>query len=185
MTVIGHGFKFMILNWLFSFLLFQHSTLREIICLVVSSWEHAFKAFERIQCTPGNDYDCNKHNNSQCLECTQGRRRKRSRSDPWVGKISWRRKWQPTPVFLPGKSHGRRSTAGYSLWSHKESGTTKWPSMWGCACTHTHTHTHTTVKPWSSRPKVKSVQERIFEGVSFLSQVACSVILCNWSYVTK
>ena len=34
--------------------------------------------------------------------------------DPWVGKIPWRRKWQPTPVFLPGKSHGQRSLVGYS-----------------------------------------------------------------------
>ena len=34
--------------------------------------------------------------------------------DPWVGKIPWRRKWQPAPVFLPGKSHGQRSLAGYS-----------------------------------------------------------------------
>ena len=33
---------------------------------------------------------------------------------PWVGKISWRRKWQPTPVFFLGKSHGQRSLAGYS-----------------------------------------------------------------------
>ena len=32
--------------------------------------------------------------------------------DPWVGKISWRRKWQPTPVVLPGKSHGQRSLVG-------------------------------------------------------------------------
>ena len=31
----------------------------------------------------------------------------------------WRRKWQPTPVFLPGKSHGQRSLAGYSPWGHK------------------------------------------------------------------
>ena len=38
---------------------------------------------------------------------------------PWVGKIPWRRKWQPTPVFLPGKSHCQRSLAGYSLWSCK------------------------------------------------------------------
>ena len=37
--------------------------------------------------------------------------------DPWVGKIPWRRKWQPTPVFLPGKSHEQRSLAGYSPWS--------------------------------------------------------------------
>ena len=34
--------------------------------------------------------------------------------DPWVRKILWRRKWQPTPVFLPGESHGLRSLAGYS-----------------------------------------------------------------------
>ena len=39
--------------------------------------------------------------------------------------ISRRRKWQPTPVFLPGKSHGRRSLVGYSRWSHNESDTTE------------------------------------------------------------
>ena len=39
--------------------------------------------------------------------------------DPWVGKIPWRRKWQPTPVSLPGKSHARRSLTGYSPWGHK------------------------------------------------------------------
>ena len=39
--------------------------------------------------------------------------------DPWVGKIPWRMKWQPTPEFLPGKSHGQRSLAGYSPWDHK------------------------------------------------------------------
>ena len=39
---------------------------------------------------------------------------------PRVGKISWRRKWQPTPVLLPGKSHGQRSLAGYIPWGHKE-----------------------------------------------------------------
>ena len=41
--------------------------------------------------------------------------------DPWVGKILWRRKWQPTPVLLPGKSHGPRSLVGYSPWGRKES----------------------------------------------------------------
>ena len=44
---------------------------------------------------------------------------------PWVGKIPWRRKWQPTPVFLLGKSHGQRSLAGYSPWGHKESDMTE------------------------------------------------------------
>ena len=41
--------------------------------------------------------------------------------DPWVGKIPWRRKWQPTPVFLPGKSHGQRTLAGYRPWGREES----------------------------------------------------------------
>ena len=45
--------------------------------------------------------------------------------DPWVGKISWRRKWQPTPVLLPGESQGWRSLVGYSPQGHKESDTTK------------------------------------------------------------
>ena len=42
--------------------------------------------------------------------------------DPWVRKIPWRRKWQPTSVFLPGKSHGQRSLEGYSLWCRKRVG---------------------------------------------------------------
>ena len=41
--------------------------------------------------------------------------------DFWVRKIPWRRKWQPTLVCLPGKSHGQRSLVGYSPWGHKES----------------------------------------------------------------
>ena len=45
--------------------------------------------------------------------------------DPWVGKIPWRRKWQPTPVSLPGKSHGQKSLMGYNPWAHKESDTTE------------------------------------------------------------
>ena len=44
---------------------------------------------------------------------------RRSRLDCWIGKIPWRRKWQPTPVLLPGKSHGRRSLVCYSTWGHR------------------------------------------------------------------
>jgi len=55
----------------------------------------------------------------------QGRRGKRHRFDPWVGKIPWRRVWQHTPVFLPGKSHGQRKLVGYSPWGLKESDTAK------------------------------------------------------------
>ena len=40
--------------------------------------------------------------------------------------MHWRRKWQPTPVFLPGKSQGRGSLVGCRLWGHEESDTTKW-----------------------------------------------------------
>ena len=50
----------------------------------------------------------------------QYRRFKRYRFNPWVGKMRWSRKWQPTLVFLPGESSGQRSLAGYSLWGHKE-----------------------------------------------------------------
>ena len=44
------------------------------------------------------------------------------RFDPWVKKISWRRKWKPTPIFLPGKFHGQRRLVGYSPWSCKRVG---------------------------------------------------------------
>ena len=53
------------------------------------------------------------------LAC-QCRRYKRHGFDPWVGKLPWRRKWLPTPVFFPGKSHGQRSLVSYSPWSRKE-----------------------------------------------------------------
>ena len=58
----------------------------------------------------------------------QGRRLRRcSRRgfNPWVGKIPWRRKWQATPVFLPGESHGQRSLGGYSPWGRTESDLTE------------------------------------------------------------
>ena len=46
-------------------------------------------------------------------------------SIPGVGKTHWRRKWQPTPVFLPGASCGQRSLAGHSAWGCKESDATE------------------------------------------------------------
>ena len=50
---------------------------------------------------------------------------RRHRFDLWVRKITWGRKRQPTPVFLPGKSHGQRRLVGYSPWGHKELDTTE------------------------------------------------------------
>ena len=50
----------------------------------------------------------------------QCRRLKRHGFDPWVREIFWRRKWQPTPIFFPGESHGQRSLVGYSPKGCKE-----------------------------------------------------------------
>ena len=49
-----------------------------------------------------------------CLQC------KRPGFNPWVRKISWRREWQPPPVFLPGEFQGQRSLASYSPWGGRE-----------------------------------------------------------------
>ena len=62
----------------------------------------------------------------QCL------RHKRLEFNPWIGKISWRRAWQPTLVFLPGESHGQKSLEAYSPWGHTELDITE--ATW---CTHT------------------------------------------------
>ena len=50
--------------------------------------------------------------------------------NPWVGTILWRRKWQPTSVFLPGEFHGQRSLADDSPWGHKKSDTTERLTLW-------------------------------------------------------
>ena len=76
------------------------------------------------------------------------RRCKRPGFDPWVGKISWRKKWKPTPVFLPGEVHGQRRLAGYySPWGRKESDMTERMHA------RTHTHTHTVMKRMSIYPR--------------------------------
>ena len=62
-------------------------------------WEWVHSGLPR--CRSGKEYAC------QCM------RHKRRGFHPWVRKISWSRKRQPTPVFLPGKLHGQRSLAGY------------------------------------------------------------------------
>ena len=61
----------------------------------------------------------------------------------WVGKIVWKRKWQPPPVFLPGKFHGQRSLVGYSPWGHRELDITE----------HKHTHADYTGITFKKDPK--------------------------------
>ena len=68
----------------------------------------------------------------------QCRRPRRCGFSPWFVKIPWRRNWQPTPVFLPGKSHEQRSLMGYHPWGQKELDMTQRRS----------THTHLSL--WSS-----------------------------------
>ena len=63
--------------------------------------------YGRSWCFSGNEFT------SQC---------RRPGFDTWVGKIPWRRKCQPTAIFLPGKSHGQRSLAGYSPWNRRGGG---------------------------------------------------------------
>ena len=56
---------------------------------------------------------CGKESACQCRRC------KRHGFHLWIRKIPWRRKWHPTSVFLPGKSHGQRSLVGCSPWGHR------------------------------------------------------------------
>ena len=78
--------------------------------------------------------------------------------NPWVGKIPWRRKWQPTPGFLPGESHGHRSLVGYSPWGHKELDMTEW---------YTHTHTQLSrMAPPSQKIKTQKNQNTKFWDLS-------------------
>ena len=75
--------------------------------------------------------------------------------DPCVRLIPWRRKWQHTPVFLPGKSYGQRSLAGYSTWDCKESDTTEQLSPHQtsivCICQSQSSHSsQSALSPWIS-----------------------------------
>ena len=61
----------------------------------------------------------------ECASQCHCKRPKRHGFSLWVGKIPWRRAWQPTPVFLPGESYGQRSLVDYCPWGHKESDMTE------------------------------------------------------------
>ena len=91
----------------------------------------------------------------------QCRSHERHGFDPWVGKIPWRRAWQPTPVFLPGESHGQRCWLAYSPWCDKESDMTE-VTQRAHARTHAHTHTHTLsmqcVRDWDKWENTSSQQ---------------------------
>ena len=78
----------------------------------------------------------------------QCRRHKRHRFDPWVGKITWRRKWLPTVVFLPGEFYGQKSLVSYTPQGRKNSH--NWSNL---ACTHAcDSHNHVLLAFWLAAP---------------------------------
>ena len=107
---------------------------------------------------------------SQCRGC------KRLGFNPWVGKIPWRRKWWPTPVFLPEKSRRQRSLAGYSPWGFKRIGhdlvTKQKPSNFfiGLICKNNHILKYWELTLWHMN----------FEETQF-SSVSINHLLCEGS----
>ena len=96
-------------------ILYQRVVLRTEYCLILTQQIFFKKNFFL------NLFDLSFPGGASGRECTcQCRRQKRHGFHLWVGKIPWRRAWQPTKVFLPGKSHGQRNLAGYSSWGRKE-----------------------------------------------------------------
>ena len=93
-----------------------------------------------------------------CLQC--GRHRRRG-FDPWAWKMPRRRAWQPTPVFLPGASHGLSSLVGYSPWAHKRvrHDWSKWASTHRYLC-------------WGTLPHFQ-----LFKSVSFFLSLSLRNIL--------
>ena len=110
-----------------------HHGIHKVLCWVfqLQDWTVQVRGF------PGGASD----NKSVC----QCGRHKRCGFNPWAGKIPWSRKWQPTPVFLPGKFHGQRSLVGSSPWGHRVG------HNWATWHTHTHKSTKVGVQRWMDK----------------------------------
>ena len=91
---------------------------RGMVCFLVASQQTPLE-LGRLEWSqvafPGGYFPGGKESTCQCRRCW------RCRSDFWVKKVPWSRKWQLTPVFLPREFYGQSSLAGYSPWGHKES----------------------------------------------------------------
>ena len=98
-------------------LMSQIALIFEVMWLTTSSIKHTFRiAFRPVFIILNGLPKWHSGKESSCLR----RRRKRWGFNSGVGKILWSRKWQPTPVFVPGKLHGQRSPVGYSPGGHKQ-----------------------------------------------------------------
>ena len=126
-----------------------------------------------------------KRHNGEESAC-QCRRHKRRRFDPWVGKIPWRRKWQPALVFLHGKLYGQRSLVGCSPWDRKDLDTTEQLSI------HTHTHTQAQSRQraslWGEKQKHRRflwivLRNSVSAGTSLAVQWLRLCLLMQWLWV--
>ena len=86
---------------------------------------------------------------------------------PGVTKIPWKRKWQPTPVFLPGESHGQRSLAGYSPWITKS--WTRLATKWQLYVQHIFIYIHS----------ICGITSVVTEWVHWTSQFFCHFWSCQ------
>ena len=105
----------------------KHTHLPKIICHFLPSPLSCFSVILDVwPVLPGSRWLRGKESASQCKTL------KSWRFNPWAGKDFWRKKWQPTPLFLPREPHGQRSLVGYSPWGHKESNTAERLSAHAC-----------------------------------------------------
>ena len=110
-----------------------------VVCVTLSLLPHPHpqclvSCSSSLDCFPIPRWLSGKESACQC------RRHKRCGFNPWVGKVPWRRTWQPTPVFVPGESHGQRTLAGYSPWGRQESATTEHTCTKPCDLGHMRSH---------------------------------------------
>ena len=92
---------------------------RTLSCTQYAINKYLLNKWTNICCFPTLHSPCGSDSTESACQC------RRPGFDHWVGKIPWTRAWQPTPIFLPGESHGQRSLVGYGPGSHKESDTTE------------------------------------------------------------
>ena len=121
-------------------------------------WDRIARARVWYFCSPGGRTD----KESTCQHRRPG-------FDSWIRRIPWSRKWQPTPVFLPGKLHGQRSLVGYSPWGRRESDMTE--------CTPCTQLIYTLIKPQQVRLWFNSFSEgqTLFQVISYWELCRCSL----------
>ena len=90
--------------------------------------------------------------------------------NPWVRKIPWTRAWQPTPVFLPGESHGQRSLVGFSPWGHRVG---RYWRNWACTA-----HTAEMVQVTNNSNFYRFIREAFFDMGSDTSNLKDRLTTC-------